>query len=89
MRSHQQSNLDDISTEIAETVQIVAQVGRFAEGRKVSEIIAVHGYDRATKLFLYDTIFDLAGERVNERDNPVVHPINSTTMKRENVHAIA
>src|SRR5882762_4152563 len=43
MRAHQQSNRDDISAEIAETVQIVAQVGRFAEGRKVSEIIAVRG----------------------------------------------
>ena len=79
MRSHQQSNLDDISTEIAETVQIVAQVGRFAEGRKVSEIIAVRGYDRATKQFQYDSIFDLA------RDRPTI----STTNKRENVHAIA
>ena len=85
MRSHQQSNRDDISAEIAETVQIVAQVGRFAEGRKVSEIVAVRSYDRATKRFLYDTIFDLAGER----EIPAIHPIISTTTKRENVHAIA
>jgi pilus assembly protein CpaF len=85
MRSHQQSNRDDISAEIAETVQIVAQVGRFASGRKVSEIIAVRGYDRAAKQFMYDTIFDLAGER----EVPAVHPIISTTKKRENVHAIA
>jgi pilus assembly protein CpaF len=85
MRSHQQSNRDDISAEIAETVQIVAQVGRFAGGRKVSEIIAVHGYDRTTKQFMYDTIFDLAGER----DVPAIHPIISTSNKRENVHAIA
>jgi len=85
MRSHQQSNRDDISAEIAETVQIVAQVGRFASGRKVSEIIAVHGYDRTSKQFMYDTIFDLAGER----DVPAIHPIISTSNKRENVHAIA
>jgi pilus assembly protein CpaF len=85
MRSHQQSNRDDISAEIAETVQIVAQVGRFAGGRKVSEIIAVRGYDRTTKQFMYDTIFDLAGER----DVPAIHPIISTSNKRENVHAIA
>jgi type IV secretion system protein VirB4 len=81
MRSHQQSNRDDISAEIAETVQIVAQVGRFAEGRKVSEIIAVRGYDRAAKLFLYDTIYD--------RDGAIGRPIISTTTKRENIHAIA
>ena len=85
MRSHQQSNRDDISAEIAETVQIVAQVGRFADGRKVSEIIAVRGYDRATKQFMYDTIFDLAGER----EVPAIHPIISTSKKKENVHAIA
>ena len=51
----------------------------------MSEIIAVRGYDRAAKLFLYDTIFDLAGER----EVAAVHPIISTTKKRENVHAIA
>ena len=85
MRSHQQSNRDDISAEIAETVQIVAQVGRFASGRKVSEIIAVRGYDRGTKQFVYETIFDIAGER----DVPAIHPISSTSNKRENVHAIA
>jgi pilus assembly protein CpaF len=85
MRSHQQSNRDDISAEIAETVQIVAQVGRFAGGRKVSEIIAVRGYDRMTKQFMYDTIFDIAGER----DVPAINPIITTSQKRENVHAIA
>ena len=58
MRSHQQSNRDDIATEIADSVQIVVQVSRFAAGRKVSEIIAVNGYDRAAKLYLFDTIFD-------------------------------
>jgi pilus assembly protein CpaF len=81
MRSHQQSNRDDISAEIAETVQIVAQVGRFAVGRKVSEIIAVRGYDRAARVFLYDTIYELEGAVVR-------HNI-PTAQKRENVHAIA
>jgi pilus assembly protein CpaF len=89
MRSHQQSNRDDISAEIAETVQIVAQVGRFAGGRKVSEIIAVRGYDRTAKQFMYDTVFDLAGDIAGERDVPAIHPIISTSNKRENVHAIA
>ena len=81
MRSHQQSNRDDISAEIAETVQIVVQVGRFAAGRKVSEIIALRGYDRAAKVFLYDTVYELEGAIVR-------HNI-PTTQKRENVHAIA
>jgi pilus assembly protein CpaF len=58
MRSHQQSNRDDIAAEIAESVQVVVQVSRFAEGRRVSEIIAVRGYDREHKVFLYDTVFE-------------------------------
>ena len=81
MRSHQQSNRDDISAEIAETVQVVVQVGRYVEGRKVSEIIAVHGYDRADKVFLYDTIY--------ERDNAADHSIASITNEKENLYAIA
>jgi pilus assembly protein CpaF len=81
MRSHQQSNRDDISAEIAETVQIVAQVGRYAEGRKVSEIIAVRGYDRTAKVFLYDTIY--------ERDGATGRSITSITNEKENVYAIA
>jgi pilus assembly protein CpaF len=81
MRSHQQSNRDDISAEIAETVQVVVQVGRYAEGRKVSEIIAVRGYDRAAKVFLYDTIY----ERVSVAD----HSTASITNEKENLYAIA
>jgi hypothetical protein len=34
------------------------QVSRFSEGRRVSEIIAVRGYDRDHKVFLYDTVFE-------------------------------
>lgn len=81
MRSHQQSNRDDISAEIAETVQIVVQVGRFAEGRKVSEIIEVRGYDRTAKVFQYDTMFEI--------ESAIVRHNIPTTQKRENVHAIA
>ncbi len=81
MRSHQQSNRDDILAEIAETVQVVVQVGRYAEGRKVSEIIAVRGYDRAAKVFLYDTIY--------ERDSAADHSIASITNEKENIYAIA
>jgi pilus assembly protein CpaF len=81
MRSHQQSNRDDISAEIAETVQVVVQAGRYAEGRKVSEIIAVRGYDRAAKVFLYDTIY----ERVSATD----HSNASITNEKENLYAIA
>jgi pilus assembly protein CpaF len=57
MRSHQQSNRDDIAAEIAESVQVVAQVSRYPEGRAISEIIAVEGYDRTLKVFQYQTVY--------------------------------
>ena len=55
MRSHQQATRDDI----AESVQVVVQVQRTAEGRRVTEIIEVRGYDRDRKVFLYDSIHNL------------------------------
>ena len=58
MRLHQQATRDDISAEVAESVQLVVQVQRFAEGRRVSEIVSVRGYDRTQKVFLTDTIFN-------------------------------
>src|SRR6202453_3481703 len=60
MRSHQQSNRDDISAEIAETVQYVVQVQRYATGRKVSEVVEVLGYDRTTKVFEFHPKFTRA-----------------------------
>src|SRR5260370_402354 len=62
MRSHQQATRDDIASEIAESVQLVIQVRRFAEGRRISEVIAVHGYDRALKVFQFDSIFEVEHE---------------------------
>lgn len=59
MRSHQQSTRDDIASEIADSVSMVVQVKRFAEGRRVSEIITVRGYDRSLKAYAYDTLFAL------------------------------
>ncbi len=59
MRAHQQATRDDIAAEIAESVQIVIQVQRFVEGRRVSAVIAVRGYDRAQKIFLYQPVYDL------------------------------
>jgi pilus assembly protein CpaF len=55
----------------------------------VSEIIAVRGYDRATKLFLYDTIFERAAFDHATFDRATDRPTISTTNKRENIHAIA
>jgi pilus assembly protein CpaF len=57
MRSHQQSNRDDIASEIAESVQVVVQVSRFPEGRAIHEVIVVQGYDRTTKTFQVETVY--------------------------------
>ena len=58
MRSHQQANRDDIAAEIADSVQYVVQVQRYASGRKVSEVIEVLGYDKTTKIFEIATRFN-------------------------------
>ena len=60
MRSHQQANRDDIAAEIADSVQYVVQVQRYANGRKVSEVVEVLGYDRTDKVFEFDTKFNRA-----------------------------
>ena len=60
MRSHQQATRDDVAAEIAESVQLVVQVQRFRTGRRVSEIIAVRGYDRLLKTFDFDSVYDVA-----------------------------
>jgi pilus assembly protein CpaF len=58
MRSHQQATRDDLATEIAESVQLVVQIQRTPGGRRVTEIIEVHGYDRDRKVFLYEFTFN-------------------------------
>jgi pilus assembly protein CpaF len=62
MRGHQQSNKDDISQEIAASVNYVIQAKRISAGRRVTEMIQVTGYDRANNRFEYDTIFALPNE---------------------------
>jgi pilus assembly protein CpaF len=61
-RSHQQSNLHDIASEIGECVQYVVQCKRFVEGRKISGIIKLKGYSRSTQTQEHDVIFDIAKE---------------------------
>ena len=82
MRSHQQATRDDIAAEIAESVQLVVQVQRFAEGRRVSEIIEVRGYDRDRKVFLFDTIHDSHHE-------PQTSTLHHTSNTGASHHAIA
>src|ERR1700675_2068451 len=69
-RSHQQSNLHDIAAEIGECVSYVVQCGRFAEGRKISGLIRLKGYNRATQYQEHEVIFDLA----EKRKRPPIYP---------------
>jgi pilus assembly protein CpaF len=62
MRAHQQANRDDIASEIGESVQLVVQLQRCTDGRKISEVIEIKGYDRDRKVFEYRTIFDRSHE---------------------------
>ena len=62
MRSHQQANRDDIAAEIAESVDYVVQVQRFEEGRRLSEVIAVEGYNREEKMYQYTVLFERQSE---------------------------
>jgi len=57
MRAHEQSNRYDISQEIAGCVNCVIQAKKTAQGRRVTEVIRVTGFDRDANRFLYDTIF--------------------------------
>jgi pilus assembly protein CpaF len=62
-RSHQQSNLHDVAAEIGDCVSYVVQCGRFAEGRKISGLIRLKGYNRATQYQEHEVIFDLPDKR--------------------------
>jgi pilus assembly protein CpaF len=66
MRGHQQSNKDDISQEIAASVQYVIQAKRTSAGRRVTEMIHVTGYDRANNCFLFDDVFRLRKEEAQQ-----------------------
>jgi pilus assembly protein CpaF len=69
-RSHQQSNLHDIAAEIGDCVSYVVQCGRFAEGRKISGIIRLKGYNRVAQFQEHETIFNLGGKDGHTRVHP-------------------
>jgi pilus assembly protein CpaF len=51
VRAHQQSRYDDLAIEVGDSVDYVIQIGRTANGRRVSEIVYVHGFNRDDKTF--------------------------------------
>ena len=53
-------------------MQLVIQLQRYADGRKVTEMIELDGYDRDRKIFCYRTIFDRSqGTTVADDSSPV------------------
>jgi pilus assembly protein CpaF len=62
MRAHQQNTRDDLAVELANSVQYVVQVRRFAHARKVSAIAHITGYNRTLKAYEYDQVYSLAPE---------------------------
>jgi pilus assembly protein CpaF len=59
MRSHAQSTFSDTEAEIGEAVDFVIHIERRPGQRIVREVLAIRGYDRETKHFLIERIFEM------------------------------
>ncbi len=57
MRNHAQTTFADTEAEIAEAVDFVVHVERQPGRRVIREVLALHGYDRDTKRFLIELVF--------------------------------
>ena len=76
-RSHQQSNVHDIATEIGESVAYIVQCTRLGEYRKMSGIIRLMGYDRAAQTHNHEVIYGLHDKGSRSHCHPTLH-ITST-----------
>jgi pilus assembly protein CpaF len=59
MRSHQQSQRDDLAAEIADSVDYVIQIKRCPTGRKVSDVIQITGFNRERRVYECDTTYSM------------------------------
>jgi pilus assembly protein CpaF len=59
MRSHAQSTFSDTEAEIGEAVDFVVHVERQPGRRILREVLAVRGYDRDSKRFLIEPVFEV------------------------------
>lgn len=57
MRAHQQAVKDDLCQEVAECVNYVISAAMTKEGRKVTELIQVTGYDSNSGAFQYKSLY--------------------------------
>jgi pilus assembly protein CpaF len=59
MRNHAQITFSDIEAEIGDSVDLVVHVERQAGRRILREVLALRGYDRNTKRFLIEPVFEV------------------------------
>ena len=62
MRSHPQATLSDVEAEIGEAVEFIIHTERRPGRRVVREVLALKGYDRSTKQFLLEPIYEVDHE---------------------------
>jgi pilus assembly protein CpaF len=58
MRSHEQATLSDVEAEIGEAVEFIIHAERRPGRRVISEVLALKGYDRSAKRFLFESIYE-------------------------------
>jgi pilus assembly protein CpaF len=59
MRSHAQTTFSDTEAEVGEAVHFVVHVERQPGRRVIREVLALRGYDRDTKRFLIEPVFEV------------------------------
>jgi pilus assembly protein CpaF len=59
MRNHAQTTFSDTEAEIGEAVDFVIHVERQPGRRILREVLAIRGYDRDTKQFLIEPVFEV------------------------------
>ena len=59
MRSHTQTTFVDTEAEIGESVDFVVHIERQPGGRVIREVLRMIGYDRDTKRFLIEPVFEV------------------------------
>jgi pilus assembly protein CpaF len=59
MRGHAQTTFSDTEAEVGEAVHFVVHVERQPGRRVIREVLALHGYDRDTKRFLVEPVFEV------------------------------
>jgi pilus assembly protein CpaF len=59
MRNHAQTTFTDTEAEIAEAVDFVVHVERLPGRRVIREVLALRGYDRDTKHFVIEPVFEV------------------------------